>query len=152
MGYKDSKKRKRKADKGNTGAVSLVKGSFIGLVVSLCAVIVLWFVCSLAAYSYKDPDAILPVLAFCGVSVAAFVGGIVASKKHGEGGMVCGLLSGAMLAILLLFVSFAFGKEYSSENGMAAKLLIRLSAVLLSVLGGAVGRYKRPKRRPKRRK
>ena len=150
MGYTDNKNRKRR-DKGNGDAKSIVGSSLVGLAVSGMAFAVLWIVATFLAYSLKDPDSVIEIAAFCSVYASAFAGGLVASNKNKDSGVICAALCGGMLAVALLFVSFAFGDEYSSGYRLFTELLIRLGVVAASLLGGMLGVYQRPKHRPRRR-
>ncbi len=149
MGYSSNKKRKRRPEK-ERGAASVIKSALFGILASLCAFVALWLAASLVAYSYKDPDAALTVLALCALYLSATVGGFVASKAYGEGGIAASGICGIAFTFLLLFASFAFGGEYSSGYGAAISVLLRAIVILFALVGGALGRYKRKRRRPRR--
>ena len=150
MGYNDNKKRKRRTEKEN-GATSVVKSSLWGILASLGAFVVLWLAASFVAYSCNDPDAMLPILAFIALYLSALVGGFVASKNYGDGGIVSGGICGAAFAFLLLFLSFTFGKEYSSGYGAMMSIMLRALVMVFAIVGGFIGTQKRKRRRPRRR-
>ena len=147
MGYSEAKKRKRK-DRDNIDGISgIFKAAAVGACVSLAAAVVLWFAVTALAYSQSDPDAIMPILAFCATYAASFAGGVVAAKADRERGLVSSALGGVAFALVLLFVSVFARKAYSSGYDLLSATLLRASVVAVSCVGGAVGRYKKQKRR-----
>lgn len=149
MGYISNKKRKRRPEK-ESGASSVIRSALFGIFASLCAFVVLWLVASFVAYSCKDPDAVVTVIALCALYISATVGGFVAAKTYGEGGIAASGICGIAFTFLLLFASFAFGGEYSSGHGAVTSVLLRALVALFALVGGFLGRYKRKRRRPRR--
>ena len=113
----------------------------------MLAALVLSVLATVVAFSQSDPDALVSVLAFLSVYIASFAGGFVSSKLYRERGVAAATVSGAMFAFLLLFVSVFAKNAVASDNSFAVALALRASIVAASAVGGAVGRYKRQKRR-----
>ena len=147
MGYSEAKKRKRKDRDTGDGMSGIVKAATVGACVSLVTAIVFLFAATALAYSQSDPDAMLPVLAFCATYAASFAGGVAAAKADRERGLVCSALGGVAFALVLLFVSVFARKAYSSGYDLLSAMLLRASVVAVSCVGGVVGRYKKQKRR-----
>ena len=147
MGYGEAKKRKRKDRDNVDGMSGMLKAAAIGACVSLAAAVVLWFAATALAYSQSDPDAIMPILAFCATYAASFVGGVVAAKADRERGLVSSALGGVAFSLVLLIVSVFARNAYSSGYDFLSATLLRASVVAVSCVGGVVGRYKKQKRR-----
>ena len=147
MGYGEAKKKKRKVSDGTLGLVDFLRSCGIGAAASVLAALVLSVLATVVAFSQSDPDALVSVLAFLSVYIASFAGGFVSSKLYRERGVAAATVSGAMFAFLLLFVSVFAKNAVASDNSFAVTLALRASIVAASAVGGAVGRYKRQKRR-----
>lgn len=147
MGYSEAKKRKRKDRDNIDGMPGIFKAAAVGACVSLASAIVLWFTATALAYSQSDPDAIMPILAFFTTYAASFAGGLAAAKADRERGLVGSALGGVAFALVLLFVSVFARNAYSSGYDLMSAMLLRAAVVAVSCVGGAVGRYKKQKRR-----
>lgn len=147
MGYGETKKKKRKDRENDDGIFGMLRAVFIGVGVSVGAALVLWIGATALAYAQSDPDAIMPILAFCAIYAAAFLGGIAAGKIDRDRGLICGALCGVIITFLLLFVSIFAKSVYSSGYNFFGALLLRAAVVVVCSLGGMVGSHKRQKKR-----
>ena len=150
MGYDADKKRLRGRKEKEDGVLGLFKGAFLGLGVFLVAFLVFWIGVSIIAYSCNDPNSVMSVFAFCAVYIASLIGGFSSAKINRGAGVVCGALCGVMMTFVLLLLSVLLRNSYSSGYSGGAALLLRSAVVLVSVVGGILGCYERPRRRRRR--
>lgn len=101
------------------------------------------------AYSTDDPDAMTKPLSLTALYLSAAIGGICAVRLSG-GRMVCGLLSGAITALIVFALSVI--PIYDSGLGVGEALIFNALIVPASFVGAFVGmpRAKKPKKHPSR--
>jgi len=103
-----------------------------------------------AALSMDDPDSVTKPLSLCSLYIGAVVGGFSAVKLSDDG-IMSGLISGAMSAVLLFSLSVL--PFPNSGVTVANSVIFTLLVVPASVLGAFIGkkRSKKPKHAVRRR-
>ena len=126
------------------------KHLFKGLLATLGIGTVLILLSALAAYFSPDPDRLIAPLGLTSVGITAFLGGAIASRLHGGGALICGLLNGSLLLVLMLPAALCF-REYATAYSAGVSSLLHLGVPMLSILGGYVGIKKKKNRKRKSR-
>lgn len=101
----------------------------------LSALVLLLIFCA-AAYSTADPDAITAPLSLCALYLSAVIGGIAAVRFSGDG-IVSGLISGVITALLVFALSCLPLPETDIEFTRA--ILMNLLVIPASALGSLIG-------------
>ena len=106
---------------------------------------------ALVANFSSDPDALIAPLSIATLYVSAFVGGLMATKINGSSSLVCGLVSGGIFMLALMFLSLAFSSDNISDRGFLASFILHALIIIISILGGYAAQNK-PKKtyKPKR--
>lgn len=107
----------------------------------LSALLLLLVFCT-AAYFTEDPDSIIFPLSLCALYLSAMIGGIAAVRLSGDG-IVSGLLSGIVTALLLWLFSLLPLPEAGIEIPNA--LIYSLMVIPASVVGAALGHRRKTK-------
>lgn len=141
-------KKKRAAEL--EGASAIVRSGFIGAGVAALVALVLLFVATLVAYSGEDPDSMTGALGLAVSGLSAMSAGFCAVRINKRDALVCGALSGALLAFLFFFVSLFFSPSHSSGYPLAATLGLRGAMVVLSILGAYIGLHRGTPKRGRR--
>lgn len=109
-------------------------GCAIGLVTATGAALVFSLICLFS----DDPDKLITPLAFVGSITAFLSAGFAASKKK-RAALPCGLMAGGMMTVIFFIVSLCLNDSLSLNLSLPVSILIRLSLILVSVLGALVG-------------
>ena len=126
------------------------RGLFLSCVISqgfflVSSIILLLIFCGIAS-SMDDPDSVITPLSLCALYIGAVIGG-VSVVKLSDAGIVSGLVSGALSAVLLFTLS-AFPFPVSGFS-ITKSLILTLVIIPLSLAGAFIG--KKRARKPKRR-
>ncbi len=125
------------------------RGLFLSCIISqgfwaASSLILLLIFCAIA-HSMDDPDSVTVPLSLCSLYIGAVIGGM-ASIKLSDDGIISGIISGAISAVLL----FALSALPLPDSGMslANSAIFTLLVVPASVLGAFIGkkRSKKPRR------
>ncbi|MBQ7933078.1 MAG: TIGR04086 family membrane protein [Clostridia bacterium] len=111
------------------------------VVCALSAVVLLLIFCTIA-YSAEDPDSISFPLSLCALYLSSMIGGIAAVRLSGDG-IVSGLLSGLVTALLVWLLSLLPLPE--SGVGFPVSFLYTGMVIPASAIGAALG-HKRKER------
>ncbi len=117
---------------------SFLKACAFGVGISLITAIALALICTIICTVSGDSDKLLAPLAFGSTVIAYFAGGFAASRKK-SGALAVGALCGGILSAIFILVSLCLGDSLSSGMALPVSLLIRLSFILVSILGSLVG-------------
>lgn len=128
-------------------ATSSLFGAMIGAIASFVLSLAGAFICFLS----NDPNSFVFAAALAALFLSSIIAGFVSVRRRGSSALLCGALSGIFLMIFFLIVSLFFRSEAETVLKFPLSMLLRLSAVAVSILGGylGVGRSNK-KRRPKR--
>lgn len=146
----DRKKIKKRSRTETRGEGGMLMSSLFGALAALISSVLLLIIGTAIASVCADPDKILGALSIASLYISALVGGFVSVKRNGGGALLCGLISGFILALFFFALSLCFTADYSSGYSVLVKFVIRAGSVLASVLGAFAALHK-PERRRKRR-
>ena len=127
---------------------SLFGATLFGFVFTLLFSTAFLLIAALCAYETSDPSAWLAPLSYASLVMSSLVSGFSSGKFAGRRGMITGLCSGLLFAVLLFCVSFFSGML--SDRSLYGALLGYGMMVLLSALGGILGSHKREKKKHRR--
>ena len=151
MNHKRIEKRKRR-DGAETGAISVFKNSFVGVVFAILMMLALALIFTAIAYTREDPDSLVGFFAVASTCVSSIFAGLISAKRTEKNALASGALSGVIFVLFLWILSLCFNDAHSSDYTNGARLLIRGGVVILSVLGALIGAHKRNTRKRKRRR
>lgn len=123
--------------------INLLKSLAAGAVAALL-VSVLFCAC---AISKSDPAKYIDAAAYVSLTVGAFVCGFLSSKLNSNAGIIPCLAVGATLAALQLGCHLILG---DGEKSFFSELLSACAVLILSLLGGIVGKFKIVRKRRRR--
>jgi putative membrane protein (TIGR04086 family) len=124
------------------------KASLIGLGVFAATGLLLITGASALALMLDDPTAAVTPLALAALMLSSFAGGFTATKIVRESPLLCGFMTGAMCAALMLIASLCLAGVRSSHYSLFQGILMHGFALLFCILGAYTGNYKRkPKKR-----
>ena len=99
----------------------------------VCAAVLLLL--ALVVSTQSVPQAMIDPMAIFALSVGAFVAGFSCAKAIRRGGLLCGIVCGAVFSLIMLICSLAV-----SDAGFGVPALFRIVFILLSsMLGGVLG-------------
>lgn len=136
------KKRKQKS-RGLFLSCAISQGFFL-----ISSLVLLMIFCAIAS-SMDDPDSVITPLSLCALYIGAVLGGLAAIKLS-EGGVIAGLVSGALSSVLIFALS-AFPFPTSGFN-IIKSLILTLVIVPLSLVGAFIGKKRTRKPKHHRRK
>lgn len=112
-----------------------LKSAIKGFGIAVLASVLMLALLNLAALGSRDPMKFLGVFAVVTMYTGALTGGFASVKfNHGKNGLICGLLAGAIYALVV------FGTAvFVSEKGLIYQLVMALSLAAASALGGILG-------------
>ncbi len=148
MGYAKNNGRKKREEDG--GLSSVIRSSFVGVGFAMVLGIPLWLLCSLIAYLNDDPDSMVGALGLVILYAVSLASGFISTKRCRGAGLMCGAISGGILALFFFVISLFFGAGYESSYGVILRGVMRAATVLMSVLGAYAGAQR--KRSPSRRR
>jgi putative membrane protein (TIGR04086 family) len=141
MKSKPSSKKHRSVSRQGAGKVSKYSlpaacmfGVCVALVTALFLAIVCAIICSASGNAYK----LLTPLSFVSTVAVYFVCGFATAKRY-SAAIPAGAISGAVLCILFFIVSLFLSSSLASGTSLPVSLLIRLSFVVVSMLGAILG-------------
>lgn len=149
MGYAEKRARKKGRSEDMPPLVSAFKSSLTGFAAALVSSLILWIAASAIAYANDDPDSVVGALALGVIYLSALTGGFVAVRYNKKDALLCGLLSGAMLAVFFFIISLFFGESPSSYS-VFVELMLRGAMLLMSVFGAFAGLHRKDRRRKRR--
>ena len=134
-----------------TGALwRAVSGALFALPVTVLLGAIFLCVLAIVANASADPDAMLSPLAMCALGLASLLGGLVGERRSEAHPLAVGLAGGAMLVVLLWFVSLFFGTGAREALSMGAPpvvgIALRVGVVVMEIIGAYIGTY-RPRTR-----
>ena len=147
---KRNKKKKDNAPSSRTAdtvgvPVACAFGCAVGLATATCLILI----CSLICLFSSDPDALTSPLSFAIMGASFFTAGFASSKKK-KAAIPCGLLSGGLMTAVCCLVALCIGDSTSLNLSPIVSLLIRLSFIIVSIVGALVGVNTGTKRKRKR--
>ncbi len=110
-------------------------------VCAVSAIVLLLIFCAIA-YSTEDPDSITFPLSLCALYLSSMIGGIAAVRLSGDG-IVAGLLSGLVTALLVWLLSLLPLPESGVEYPLS--LLYTGMVIPASAVGAALGHKRKEK-------
>ncbi len=148
------KKKKRKHQEHSEDSLSfgtLFSASLKGASLSLVLSVILSLAFCLIAYLTSDPTSLITPLSLLSLYISSFSSGLISVRACGHSSLICGLISGGIFMALLIFISFFFPSQLSSDHSFGISFLLHALVVVFSVFGGYAGQ-KKPKRahKPKR--
>ena len=130
--------------KGFSGIfLSAAKSALIALIISL----ILSVAISTALLFYTDPTSLVFPLSLAVLYLSSFFAGFLCMRRVGEGALICGIISGAILVLFYMFLSLLFPAESSSHHTIPLSFVLRALIVLFSVFGAYAARHKTSKKR-----
>lgn len=129
---------------------SLLASSLRALLVALGFSFAVLLLLALIAYRSNDPTRLLVPLSVAALALSSVVCGIAGARFRRGQGLIVGLLSGAMLALSVALLSFAFVGVTAPE--LEKPYLLYLAIPMLAAFGGIVanGGSEKKKKRPRR--
>ncbi len=149
MGYSERKSRKKGRSEDAPPLVSVFKSSLMGFAAALASALVLWIAASAIAYANDDPDSVVGALGLGVIYISALIGGFVSVRQNKKDALLCGIVSGAMLALCFFVISLFFA-DGSSSYSFLIELILRGAMLLMSVFGAFAGLNRGNKRRRRR--
>ena len=113
----------------------------------LCTVLIgagLLLLASFIAFCIPDPATAVRPCGYLALALCAFCGGTV-TARFTRGAFLSGILCGSILAVLLFILSLCLRIE--SVFAFPYPLFFFAAVILLSGLGGLVGKHRRPRRK-----
>ena len=83
------------------------------------------------------------------IYISALIGGFVSVRQNKKDALLCGIVSGAMLALCFFVISLFFA-DGSSSYSFLIELILRGAMLLMSVFGAFAGLNRGNKRRGRR--
>ncbi len=131
------------------GFASAFMAALFALPVAAIIGLVLLLIVTAVAYANPDPDRLTTPLSLCALGLTALLGGLVAARRGRGQPLLGGLLSGLLIALLLLGLSLFFGDEARAQLTLGVSSPIRWGlhggVVALSLLGAKLGSRRAPK-------
>ncbi len=118
----------------SSGGMNVLGASLFGAGVGTVCAVALLLVFSVICMFTSDPDKLLTVFGLVINAIAFFAAGFAATKKK-SAAIPVGAVSGAILASLMWIVSLFFGESFRSDLALPVEILIRLSFIIVSILG-----------------
>ena len=130
----------------------ILTSAFFGMAIGAICALILTVIGALLCYSAKDPDALIPPVAFAVLYLSSMVAGFAAVRKNRSSALLCGGFSGTLMMLLFLFCSiFLKGNAFYSFN-FPLSLLLRFLMIVAAILGGYIGLWrKNTSHRPRKR-
>ncbi len=128
---------------------TLLSACLLSQCVWFISALVLLLVLCAVAYSTRDPDAITEPLSMCALYLSAVIGGVAAVKLSGDG-IVSGLISGGITAVLVLLLSCL--PLPASGFDLTHSVIFTALVVPASALGALIGRRRRKNVSPMKKK
>lgn len=104
---------------------------------STLLMLLLLMVAAAFAYRSDDPAAQVTPLSYAVALFTFFSGGFSAARRRGRQGLICGLLTGAGMAILFLIGYLCFIGD--GEASLGRLLISHLLMLAVSLMGGVLG-------------
>lgn len=140
-----NKKFRRNHESSDPTVSRLIKSIAIGFASSMALAVALSFIFSAISMSFKDPNRLIVGGSLAALFISAFFGGFITAKVNSSSALLCGLITGALLLVFILFCSFIFKSE-KSATGIINILAYRISVPVFSIIGAYSGLIK-PKKR-----
>ncbi|MBO5204305.1 MAG: TIGR04086 family membrane protein [Clostridia bacterium] len=132
-----------------TASAGVMRASLFGVATGTVSAIILLLICSLICMLSSDPNKLIsPLSVVCNILIY-FIVGFAASKKKAAA-IPCGALSGGLMCIIFFLIALLLSDSISSNLSFPVELLIRLSFIVVSILGALLGVNSIPKRRKKK--
>ncbi len=127
-----------------------IKGIAFGLITYLVLGMMLTLAATAIAIVSADPSALVLPLSVGAQLAAAFVGGLVSVKTAGGRPLICGIIFGAAVMIISLFLSLLLPEALGSGLSFIKSVGLHIPAFLSGLLGGAAGNIKKRSHRGRR--
>ncbi len=145
--YMQKKKhlQKRKACKvrggseGVSGTKKILLCSIFGAVAGLVSMLALILIFSAAALSFEYPHEFLTPLSLFSLWAAAFIGGLLATRKNGGTALLCGALNAVLMLLSLKLILMILPLSNSGAAPTLTPKLLSLGAIPFSALGAFLG-------------
>lgn len=128
---------------------TVLMAALFALPVTMIIGLVLLLVVAVVAYNQPDPDSLTTPLSLGVLGLTSVLGGLVAARRGGSRGLLCGFLSGLLFTLLILSLSLFFGDEARSQLALSCSPLLtwglHIGVVFLEILGAAIGSHHRGK-------
>ncbi len=128
---------------------TLLSACLLAQGVWLVSALVLLLILCATAYSTRDPDAITEPLSMCALYLSSIIGGVAAVRMSGDG-IVSGLISGGITALLVMLLSCL--PLPASGFDLTHSLIFTSLVIPASAVGALVGRRQRKKVSPMKKK
>ena len=119
----------------------LLFGLIVGTAAAFVLLLLLAFILTAANLSARAAAPVSAVAAGAG----ALLAGLTAAKMHGHRGLIMGVLSAALLYIVVLFASLAAGNGDFTASSLTRLLIMLLSGMVGGILGSRQDGTKRRK-------
>ena len=149
MKGKPSSKKNLSTSPRATTSVGVLRASLFGMATATVSAVILLLICSFICMLSSDPSKLIsPLSVVCNILIY-FIAGFAASKKKAAA-LPCGALSGGLTCILFFIITLLLDNALSSNLSFPVELLIRLSFIVVSILGALLGVNSTPKRRKRK--
>lgn len=135
-GMSSASRRPRTSTSENSYGIAAA--SAFGACIGALLAAILLFVCTFICISVENPDKLTAPLAILSVIVVYFSAGFAAVRKR-RAAIPCGALSGGIITAVFFIISLFLNKNLSSGLSLPVSLLIRLSFIVVSILGALLG-------------
>ena len=124
--------------------------SAIGVAASVICVILLGFIMAAIIYRTSDPTSYIVPAAFSALYISSLIGGFFSSKLNGGSALLCGLLTGAMLLVVMFLISLPVSNDLSADLGIIENISLRAAIMVCTILGAFIGVTKQRSKSKKR--
>lgn len=140
--------RRTVSDEGSLGTLirHIAKSTMIAIGIGACLLLVF----SLALYFSPDPTPMIRPFGWIAAALTAFAGGFTASRIHGHGALICGLINGSVLTALMLLLALPCAHQASSYSAIVSCLL-HVAFFAFSLAGAYLGLRRVPQKKKRKR-
>ena len=132
-------KKKDKNTRGESMAVSLLKGCGSAYIITCIVFAVFAFI-----LTYTDvSDSYIPYVSVICTAFSCFLGGIISAFKSGSKGLLKGVATGVIYAALLIVINILAGSE---AEGIMGKITMLVCAMASGGAGGIIGVNKKQRK------
>ena len=124
--------------------------SLMGAAFSLIMAVLLGLISAALIYKTADPASFVVPAALSALYISALLGGFFASRLNGGSALLCGLLTGVILAALTFILSLPINESLSSDYKIIESLSLRTAVIVCTIIGAFIGVTKQNSKSKKR--
>ena len=140
------KKSTRRRENEEISFISILIKSIIHIPIFCMISLLCILLIGLIFYSMDDPTGKIDIAGYISLYLSVFINAFILSRRIGQKHMIIGLLHGAVIFLLTIFVAFFFDGSDGDLNNLALRSVI----IIVSVLASLLARRKRKNKMIKR--